>query len=222
MAISPASKVDPAAIQESEHPRVMLDGEEAAPLDPGPIALAAFASSTFLLSWLNAGLIDKSALQAVIPSAWVMGGLVQLLVGIYALTRGRLFAAVAFTSYGGFWISFAIYEVFNAGNVPAEEHGHVTALFLAPWLIFTAMLWVASWKTNYALVLGLSMLFLTIVALTVGQATGSGTWIKVGGWLGLLLAIEIFYIAAAELVNQVFGRQVLPLGELGRGRIVEI
>lgn len=203
-------------------PSVLLDGEEAPPLDPGPIALAAFASSTFLLSWVNAGLIDKTGIQAVIASAWVMGGLVQFVIGIYALTRGRLFAAAAFTSYGGFWISFAVYEVFNVGKVAPAEHGHVTALFLAPWLIFTAILWIAAWKTNLALLLGLSILFVTILTLTLGQALSSESWIKIGGWLGLVLALEIFYLAAAELINQVFQREVLPLGELGRGRIVEI
>lgn len=220
----PNSPETVAALQPEDpgRPRVRIEGEEAPPIDPGPIALAAFASSTFVLSWVNAGLIDGSALQAVIASAWVMGGLVQLVVGIYSLTRGRLFAAVAFTSYGGFWISFAVYEVFNVTKIPAAEHGHATALFLAPWLIFTAFLWVASWRTNYAFVLGLGILFLTIVALIVGQAMGSEGWIKLGGWLGLILAVEIFYIAAAELINQIFERNVLPLGTIHRGRVTEI
>jgi uncharacterized protein len=203
-------------------PTVVLDGEAAPPLDPGPIALAAFASSTFLLSWVNAGLIDATAIQAVIASAWVLGGFIQFVVGVYALTRGRLFAATAFMSYGGFWISFAIYEVFNAAKVAPAEHGHATALFLAPWLIFTAILWAAAWRTNVALLVGLSILFVTITTLTLGQASGSESWIRIGGWLGLILSLEIFYLAAAELVNQVYEREVLPLGTLGQGRIAEI
>lgn len=211
-----------ASAQNFARPSVVLDGEEAPALDPGPIALAAFASSTFLLSWVNAGLIDRTAIQAVIASAWVLGGLIQFVVGLYALTRGRLFAATAFISYGGFWIAFAIYEVFNASKVAPAEHGHATALFLAPWLVFTAIVWVAAWKTNFALLAGLSILFVTIATLTLGQAVGSESWIKIGGWLGLILSLEIFYLAAAELINQVFEREVMPLGTLGRGRIVEI
>jgi len=199
-----------------------LDGEEAPPIDPGPIALTAFAISTFLLSWLNAGLIDKGALQAVIASAWVLGGSVQLLVGVYSLTRGRLFAATAFTLYGGFWISLAVFEVFGLPNVAEDQRGPVLALFLLPWLIFTTYLWIASWKTNGAFVLGLGMLWVVILVLTIGQATHGATWLKVGGWLGLALAVEVFYIAAAELINQIFGRKILPLMELGKGRIVEV
>jgi succinate-acetate transporter protein len=192
--------------------------DQSAQIDPGPIALAAFASSTLLLSAVNAELIDKSAIQAVIASAWVMGGLVQFVVGVFCLTRGRLFAGVAFTSYGGFWLSFAVYETFYVSKVPPAEHGHTTALFLAPWLIFTLFVWVASFKTNRALVLGLGTVLVLIVTLVLGQAMGMKALIVVAGWIGIVLAMGVFYIAAAELLNQVFARQVLPLGDLSAGR----
>jgi len=181
--------------------------------DAGPIALGAFASSTLILSSVNVNFVDKTTFQAVIASAWVMGGLVQLLVGIYSLTVGRLFASVAFMSYGGFWLSFAVFETFYVSKVPLAEHGHATALFLAPWLIFTIILWIASFKTSMAFVIGVGLLVLTIAALILGQANTNENWIKIGGWLGLLLALEIFYIAGAELINQMFGRHILPLGE---------
>jgi succinate-acetate transporter protein len=181
--------------------------------DAGPIALGAFASSTLILSSVNVNFVDKTTFQAVIASAWVMGGLVQLLVGIYSLTVGRLFASVAFMSYGGFWLSFAVFETFYVSKVPLAEHGHATALFLAPWLIFTIILWIASFKTSMAFVIGVGLLVLTIAALILGQANTNENWIKIGGWLGLVLALEIFYIAGAELINQMFGRHILPLGE---------
>jgi succinate-acetate transporter protein len=183
-------------------------------MDAGPIALAAFASSTLILSAVNAQLIDKSAIQAVIASAWVMGGLVQFVVGIFCLTKGRLFGGVAFSSYGGFWLSFAVYETFYVSKIPPAEHGHATALFLAPWLIFTLFLWVASFRTSRALVVGLGTLLVTIATLVLGQATSSEFLLKTGGWLGIVLALGVFYIAAAELINQVYTRQILPLGDL--------
>jgi succinate-acetate transporter protein len=188
-------------------------------LDTGPIALAAFASSTLILSAVNAQLVDRSALQAVIASAWVMGGLVQLVVGVYSLTAGRLFGAIAFISYGGFWLSFAAYETFYVSKVAPAEHGHATAWFLAPWLIFTLILWLATLRTNLALVGGLGLLLVTIVVLVVGQATSSEGWLKLGGWLGIILALEIFYLAAAELLNQIYGRLVLPLGDFAGGTL---
>jgi len=189
-----------------------------AQIDPGPIALAAFASSTLLLSAVNAELVDTSAIQAVIASAWVMGGLVQFVVGVFCLTRGRLFGGVAFTSYGGFWLSFAVYETFYVAKVPLAEHGHATALFLAPWAIFTLFVWIASFKTSRALVLGLGTVLVLIVILILGQAMSSEGLIVFTGWLGIALAMGVFYIAAAELINQVYARQILPLGDLSVGR----
>lgn len=189
----------------------------AAKMDAGPIALAAFASSTLVLSAVNAQLIDKSAIQAVIASAWVMGGLVQFAVGVFCLTKGRLFGGVAFTSFGGFWLSFAVYETFYVSKIPPAEHGHATALFLAPWLIFTLFLWLASFRTSRALVVGLGTLLVTIATLVLGQATSSESWLKIGGFLGLVLALGVFYIAGAELINQVYARQILPLGDLNVG-----
>src|SRR5664280_1809310 len=73
-------------------------------------------------------------------------------------------------------------------------------------------------KTNVAFVIGLGLLLVTIATLVLGQARTSEGWIKTGGWLGLILALEIFYVAAAELINQMFGRHVLPLGDLSVGR----
>ena len=64
-----------------------------------------------------------------------------------------------------------------------------------------------------AFVIGVGLLVLTIAALILGQANTNENWIKIGGWLGLVLALEIFYIAGAELINQMFGRHILPLGE---------
>lgn len=201
---------------------VVIDGEAAPPIDPGPIALTAFAISTFLLSWTNAGLVHASAAEAVLASAWVMGGGIQAVVGVYSITRGRLFAGVAFMLYGGLWISLALFETFFLEGVPVEERGHVLALFIAPWLIFTLYLWIAAWKTNIAFVVGLGLLWLVFLTFVIGRASGETTWMRVCGWLGLVLALEIFYIAAAELINQVFKRHILPLGELGAGRIVEV
>src|SRR5690242_20413143 len=79
-------------------------------IDAGPIALMAFALSTFILSAINAQIVDKPAIWGAIASAWFMGGGIQLLIGVYQLVKGKLFSAMAFLAYGAFWLSFALYE----------------------------------------------------------------------------------------------------------------
>ena len=46
--------------------------------DPGPLGLAAFALTTFILSTFNAGLLPKSAEVVILGVALFYGGLTQL------------------------------------------------------------------------------------------------------------------------------------------------
>ena len=92
------------------------------PADPGPLGLAAFAGTTFVLSLVNAGLVgDKSLvggglLPLVAALALAYGGAAQLLAGIWEFRTGNTFGAIAFCSYGAFWISF-YFIVQAAGSV---------------------------------------------------------------------------------------------------------
>src|SRR5947209_8573063 len=80
------------------------------PADPGPLGLAAFAATTFILSMINANLVSGplTDVPVVLGMAFAYGGLAQLLAGMWEFRTGNTFGAVAFTSYGAFWISFFI------------------------------------------------------------------------------------------------------------------
>lgn len=41
------------------------------------------------------------------------GGLAQLLAGMWEARRGKMFGAVAFSSYGAFWISLGLFGIFK-------------------------------------------------------------------------------------------------------------
>src|SRR5437763_12775840 len=77
------------------------------PADPGPLGLAGFAGTTFVLSLLNANLVSlDGGIGAVLALALAYGGLAQLLAGMWEFRTGNTFGAVAFSSFGAFWISF--------------------------------------------------------------------------------------------------------------------
>ncbi len=79
----------------------------------GTLGLWAFALTTAMLSVkeLRVGASDDGAVGVTIGFAFGFGGLVQLLAGILSALRGQSFSAVAFASYGGFWLSYGTYEV---------------------------------------------------------------------------------------------------------------
>ena len=72
--------------------------------DPAPLGLAAFALTTFILSFVNADLVKAE--PVVFGLALVYGGLGQLLAGMWEFAKGNTFGATAFRSYGAFWMSF--------------------------------------------------------------------------------------------------------------------
>ena len=74
--------------------------------DPAPLGLAAFALTTFLLSVVNAGWMNSANEGYVLGLALAYGGLGQFVAGMWEFAKGNTFGAVAFTSYGAFWISF--------------------------------------------------------------------------------------------------------------------
>jgi uncharacterized protein len=181
--------------------------------DPGPLGLAGFAMTTFVLSCFNAGFFgSKSPLEAVVlPLALFYGGLAQFLAGMWEFRKANTFGAVAFTSYGAFWLSFAAYVKFVAPGLGADA-GSATGLYLLGWTIFTGYMMVASLRVSRAVAAVFVALFLTYLLLTIGSFTGSAGIGVIGGYLGLLTAVLAWYASFAGVINATWKRTVLPVG----------
>lgn len=185
-------------------------------IDPAPIALGGFALTTFLLSLITSGLVSATVMPAVVAVAWFYGGLIQVLVGLWELFHQRLFPAVTFSSYGAFWLCFAAFQTFFAGKIPAADAGTANALFLGVWIIFTFYMLIASFRTNVALVIAFILVEVLLIPSAIGFATSNLGALHFGGWAGILLAIVVWYVAAADVINHQFRRAVLPLGNLNK------
>ncbi|WP_347352231.1 acetate uptake transporter [Intrasporangium sp.] len=183
--------------------------------DPAALGLAAFAMTTFVLSVVNAGLIQSAATPVVLGLALFYGGIAQLFAGMWEFRRGNVFGAVAFSSYGAFWLSFFFYVDFVAGGLAkVGEANAATGLFLLAWAIFTGYMMIAAFRTNMAVLLVFVFLFLTYVALVIGAWGGIEVVNKVGGWLGIVTAVIAWYTSFAIVLNSTFKKTLLPLGPL--------
>jgi succinate-acetate transporter protein len=178
--------------------------------DPGPLGLAGFALTTFVLSVYNAGLIGSGE-GVVLGLALAYGGIAQLLAGMWEFVKGNTFGAVAFSSYGAFWISF--WYLLN--HIPTDAKGHDLThgigLYLLAWGIFTAYMFIASTQTTGAIMAVFAALTLTFIALAIGNFGSSTDWVKFGGWLGLVTAALAWYASFAGVTNSTFKRVVLPV-----------
>jgi uncharacterized protein len=179
--------------------------------DPGPLGLGAFALTTFVLSCFNANIIDNPPLEAVVlPLALFYGGLAQLLAGMWEFRKNNTFGAVAFASYGSFWLSFAAYVKFVAPGLPPADAHEATGLFLLAWTIFTGYMTIVATRMTAVLLAVLSALFVTFLLLTIG-ALGQHTAIThAGGWFGLITAAFAWYGSLAGVANATWVGRSLP------------
>lgn len=196
----------------------MSDEIKAAPAvaDPGPLGLAAFAATTFVLSVHNALGQGTLALLAFFGLAVFYGGAVQVGAGMWEFKNRNTFGATAFSTYGAFWMALATFVgVILVGKMAAAEVASALAYFLLAFAIFTAYMVIASARTNLALFVTFVALEITFILLVVGNfsgtAAGSGL-VALGGYVGIVTALLAWYCSAAGLVNGMAGRAVLPVG----------
>jgi succinate-acetate transporter protein len=182
--------------------------------DPGPLGLAAFALTTFVLSVFNANLMGAGGEPVVFGLAFAYGGIAQFAAGMWEFRTGNTFGAVAFTSYGAFWLSFWAFVEFFEKDVPKADAGHAVGLYLIAWGIFTLYMFVASLRTTAAIATVFALLTLTFFALGIGNAGGHTDIVHLGGWIGLATAAAAWYASFAAVTNSTFGRAVLPVKHL--------
>jgi succinate-acetate transporter protein len=176
---------------------------------------------------VNAGLVgDKSLvggglLPLIAALALAYGGIAQFTAGIWEFRTGNTFGAVAFCSYGAFWISF-YFVVQAAGSVAKNELFSGLGLYLWMWGVFTVYMFICSLRTTGAVALVFLLLAITFIILGIGNASLAGgtavtnSTIKLGGWVGLVTALAAWYASFAAVINSTFGRVVAPVFPLRR------
>ena len=178
--------------------------------DPAPLGLAAFGFTTFLLSFVNAGILSAAAVSVVMPLAFSYGGFAQLLTGAFEMRRGNTFGFTAFTSYGSFWLFYGFLVLFASMKIitiPATALG--IALIL--WGLFTLYMWASAIRLNLSLNLTFLFLWLAFFMLGFGAYYSSTTLTRLGGVFGFLTAFFAVYTSFAIVSNSV-KEGLVPLG----------
>lgn len=183
--------------------------------NPAPLGLSAFALTTFVLSLINIKVRGVAAPNFIVCLAFGYGGFVQLLAGMWEMAVGNTFGATALSSYGGFWISFAIILTpggFAIGEAyeDKDDFNHAIGFYLAGWFIFTTLLLICTLRSTVAFfllffTLDLAFLFLAIGHLQLEEVNGANApqagCITAGGVFGLLAAFLAWYNALAGIAD---------------------
>jgi succinate-acetate transporter protein len=189
-----------------------VTGDKALMADPAPLGLAAFAFTTFLLSFANAGWLPAAAAAVVLPLALVYGGFCQFLTGVFEMRKGNTFGFTAFCSFGAFWLFYAML-VLLANLKVIEPLAGAEGAALILWGIFTLYMWIPAMTTSMALNLTFLFLWITFFVLGAGALLAVPLLTTVGGYLGMLTAIVAAYTSFATVTNSVVGAGTIPLGQ---------
>jgi len=178
--------------------------------NPAPLGLAGFGLTTFILNIVNADLVAKESIGMVLPVGLFYGGLAQFLAGMWEMKKNNTFGFTAFSSFGAFWMALAVMVILENTEVvePVPKNG--LTVFLCAWGLFTAYMTIGTLKISRAL----QMVFATLTILFFLLAGGehNETVMKVAGWEGILCAASALYASAAQVINESWGRYVVPLG----------
>lgn len=186
--------------------------------NPAPLGLMGFGMTTVLLNLHNAGFI---ALDTMILSMGIFyGGLAQVIAGIMEWKKGNTFACTAFTSYGMFWLSLvSLVTLPKAGLGLVGPSGFSVPAYLAMWGVFTAVLFFGTLRLNRALQVVFGSLTVLFFMLAAGDALANAAIGKLAGWEGLFCGASAVYTGLAQVLNEVYGRTVWPLGPVAQNKL---
>ena len=178
--------------------------------NPGPLGLAGFAMTTFILSSVNAGWLKGTDTIVVIGLAVFYGGIAQFAAGMWEFRTGNTFGATAFTSYGAFWLSYAALLLPAFGAAALHVSATAVGFYLLGWTIFTGIMMLGSFRVSGAHSLVFILLFVTFLLLCIGALNSNANLTKIGGYTGVATAIVAWYTALAGVVSGVSGGKINP------------
>jgi succinate-acetate transporter protein len=178
--------------------------------NPAPLGLCAFGMTTVLLNLANAGIIEMSSM--ILAMGIFYGGLAQVIAGIIESKKNNIFGLTAFTSYGFFWLSLVGLILIGKFNWMASPSGSGMAAYLGIWGLFTFCLFFGTLKLTRALQLVFGTLTVLFVLLAIEKGSGNASIGKLAGYEGILCGLIAIYTGVATLLNEVYGRTVLPVG----------
>lgn len=190
--------------------------------NPAPLGLMAFATTTFVLSFFNTGSRGITEPNFILCLAFGYGGLVQLLAGMWEFAAGNTFGATAFSSYGGFWLSFGLIFWPGSGITTQVYVGEAAAqldqalgFYLIAWFIVTFIFLIACLRSSAALISVFFFLTITFILLAAHFFLGNAKLGVAGGAFGIITAFAAYYTALAGLLTPETSFFMLPIGPMG-------
>jgi succinate-acetate transporter protein len=179
--------------------------------NPAPLGLLGFGMTTVLLNLHNAGFYELNSM--ILAMGLCYGGAAQIIAGLMEWKKGNTFATTAFISYGLFWLSLVTLIIIAKLGWGAPSNDTAMAAYLAMWGLFTAVMFVGTLRLNRALQIVFATLAILFFLLAYCDFTAASPGFKhFTGYEGIFCGFSAIYAGLAQVLNELFGKTVLPLG----------
>jgi len=181
--------------------------------NPAPLGLLGFGMTTVLLNLHNAGFFELNSM--ILAMGICYGGLAQVIAGIMEWRKGNTFATTAFVSYGLFWLSLVVLVVLPKIGWGAAPNDTAMAAYLAMWGLFTFVMFIGTLRLNVAGQVIFGTLSILFFMLAIGDFTSASPGFRhFIGYEGIVCGFSAIYAGLAQVLNELYGKIVLPLGAL--------
>jgi len=181
--------------------------------NPAPLGLLGFGMTTVLLNLHNAGFFPLDGM--ILAMGVFYGGAAQIIAGVMEWKKKNTFGTVAFTSYGLFWLTLvALVLLKKADFFPTSNAGMIA--YLVMWGIFTGAMFIGTLRLNRALQVVFLSLTVLFFLLAIGDATRNAALKTFTGYEGIFCGASAIYTALAQVLNEVYGKTLLPLGPVNK------
>jgi len=180
--------------------------------NPAPLGLLGFGMTTILLNIHNAGIYELDSM--IMGMGIFMGGIAQIFAGLQEWKKNNTFGATAFTAYGSFWLSLVALWLIPSTSFGAAYKSSETAIgwYLLLWGIFTLFMFIGTLRLSRLLQIVFLTLTVLFFLLSASVFTGNASLHTVAGYEGIVCGLSAFYGCVAQILNEVYGKKVMPVG----------
>lgn len=188
-----------------------------------------FGFSLVLLSLYMAQILDTNTMGVILATGLFAGGLAPFIAGLWSLKIGNSFAATAYILAATFWFSYTfIYFLPALGLVAPVTEPAVAMLVQMPffflWGLLAFWLFLSSMKTNRVLQINFFLLAIFLWLVAFGYFHAWETWnnttiaditlVWIAGWVGVAAGFVGIYYGLASVLNEIYKREIMPLGQV--------
>ncbi|KAF8624180.1 hypothetical protein AX15_006007 [Amanita polypyramis BW_CC] len=221
--MTPAEHGAEKVVIEAEHPGKVIRTPRTSKIsDQRTLGLFAFAVSIFTLSWYNVQIRGITKPNVLIGGAFTTGGLALVLAGMWEFPRGNTFYATVFSTYGSFWISYAViltpgFGVAQAFGSNEQELLNAIGIYLVTWFIITFIFFVAAFRKSIGFAAMLFCVLMMFLFLAIGAFLNNTNVNKAGGGFGIAASLIALYVGISVLLADADEPLIrLPIGVMSK------